>query len=244
MIEGKRVLAVVPARSGSKGVANKNMQPLRGLSLIGWAGRVLRQLEYIDARIISTDSAEYAAEGARHGLEAPFERPAELSTDTASAVDAVTHALKEMESRRRTDYDIILVVEPTSPLRLPDDITRTMMHLIRDGRDSALAVSPLDPKWHPRKALTLVDGRVVPAIGGEITTVGRQMLGGLLWRNGVCYAVTRDCLLTQHLIMGHNCGAEVINHPVANIDSQWEFEWADFLLRRDGSELLGAVSLV
>lgn len=243
MIEGRRVLAVVPARAGSKGVAHKNLRPLRGLSLIGWAARILRQLEYLDARIISTDSAEYVAEAVRHGLEAPFLRPAELSGDTATAVDTTVHALGEMERRARNPFDIILVVEPTSPLRLPDDITRTVMRLIREQRDSVVAVSRLDAKWHPRKAFRIVDGRVALLVETTSPPSARQELEDLYWRNGVCYAVTRDCLLRDRLIIGRNCGGEVIEHPVVNIDAEWEFEWAEFLLGRQGSSLLKAVSV-
>jgi len=199
MIEGRRVLAVVPARAGSKGVTDKNIRHVRGLSLIGWAGRVLRQLEYLDARIISTDSDLYATEGIRHGLDMPFLRPPELSTDTATAVDTITHALHEMERRAGQPFDIILVVEPTSPLRLPDDITRTLMHVVRDRRDSAVAVSPLNPKWHPRKALRIVDGRVAPFVESDTAVTARQQLDRLFWRNGVCYAVTRECLLKDRV---------------------------------------------
>src|SRR5687768_15190708 len=109
MIEERRVLAVVPARAGSKGVAHKNMRQLHGLSLIGWAGRILGQLEYLDARVISTDSADYAAEGERHGLAAPFLRPPELSTDVATGLDTVAHALGEMEARTGKPFDIVLI---------------------------------------------------------------------------------------------------------------------------------------
>jgi CMP-N-acetylneuraminic acid synthetase len=243
MIEGRRILAVVPARAGSKGVPQKNMRPLRGLSLIGWAGRILSRLEYLDARIISTDAPDYAAEGARHGLEAPFVRPAALATDTATAVDTVSHALREMEVRGGSPFDLVVIAEPTSPLRLPEDITRTVMHLIRDGRDSAVAVSRLDTKWHPRKAFRIVEGRVVPLIEAAPPVSARQQLDDLFWRNGVCYAVTRECLLRDCLIIGRNCAAEIIEHPVVNIDAEWEFEWAEFLLERQGRALRAAAAL-
>jgi len=75
MIEGKRIIAIVPARSGSKGIPNKNMRLFKGRSLIGWAGITLNQLSFIDAKVISTDSYEYAEEGRRYGLDAPFLRP-------------------------------------------------------------------------------------------------------------------------------------------------------------------------
>lgn len=241
MIEGRRVLAVVPARAGSKGAVGKNMRPLLGLSLIGWAARTLRHLEYLDARIISTDSPEYAAEGARYGLEAPFLRPAELSGDRATAVDTMAHSLAEMESRVGNAFDVILVIEPTSPLRIPDDITRTLMHLIREGRDSAVAVSRLDSKWHPRKAFRIVDRRVALLVEADVAVSARQELDDLYWRNGVCYAVTRECLLKEQLIIGRNCAAEIIEHPVVNIDADWEFDWAEFLLARQGGGVFRAV---
>ena len=93
MLNGKRILAVVPARSGSKGIPHKNLQPLQGISLIGWAGRTLQAVSFLDARVISTDSPAYAREGARYGLDAPFLRPRTLSTDRAAAIDVARHAL-------------------------------------------------------------------------------------------------------------------------------------------------------
>jgi CMP-N-acetylneuraminic acid synthetase len=241
MLEGRRILAVVPARAGSKGVANKNMRPLAGLSLIGWAARALRTLEYMDARIISTDAQEYASEGARHGLEVPFLRPAHLSDDRATAVDTVTHALLTMEQRAGETFAAIVILEPTSPLRLPDDVTRTLMHVIRGGRDSAVTLSRLDAKWHPRKALRVTGGTVTPLVDGEPPITSRQELDDLFWRNGVCYAVSRDCLIRDRLIIGRDCGAEVIEHAVVNIDAEWEFDWAEFLLGRPGNERLRAL---
>jgi CMP-N-acetylneuraminic acid synthetase len=115
MLQGKRVLAVVPARSGSKSVPHKNLRVLAGTSLIGWAGRTLARVPFLDARLISTDSAEYAEEGRRHGLDAPFLRPPELSYDTAGAVETLQHALRASEAHYGTTFDVVLIVE-TRPL--------------------------------------------------------------------------------------------------------------------------------
>ena len=89
MIEGRRVLAVVPARSGSKGIPHKNMRPLGGKSLIAHAGDCLSALKWLDRRVISSDNGDYAEEGIRHGLEAPFLRPLELSQDKKLSIQAV-----------------------------------------------------------------------------------------------------------------------------------------------------------
>src|SRR5688500_14347535 len=98
MIGASRVLAVVPARSGSKGIPDKNMRAVQGRSLIGWAGRCLSHLGFIDRRVISTDSPRYAEEGRRFGLDARFLRPDSLSGDRAGAVETVAHALGAVEA--------------------------------------------------------------------------------------------------------------------------------------------------
>lgn len=237
MIDGRCVVAVVPARSGSKGIANKNMRQLAGTSLIGWAGRTLARVSIVDHRVISTDSAEYAAEGKRHGLEAPFLRPPELSGDSAGAVETLQHALAELEAREGRTFDIVLIVEPTSPFRLPSDIESTLRVLVRTGADSVVTVSPLPTKSHPQKVHTVVDGRLGFYDEGGRRIVARQQLQELYYRNGVCYALTRSCLMEQGTVFGARCYAEITAHPVINIDEPWELEWAEFQLSRGAFRL-------
>lgn len=226
------MLAVVPARSGSKGVPNKNLRKLCGTSLIGWAGRTLSRTGFVDRRIISTDSPEYAKEAEAHGLAAPFLRPPELSGDTAGALETMQHALRQMEEIDGVRYDIILIVEPTSPFRLPEDIERTARRLLEPGVDSAVAVIPIDSKWHPDKALRIRDGRLGHYTEAGHRTTGRQALQPLYTRSGVCYAMTRECLMETGAIVGNECRAELISHPVVNIDEEWELHWAEFMLSR------------
>ena len=134
MIATTRILAVVPARSGSKGIPDKNMQALGGNSLIARAGLTLKACPSVDRAIISTDSPRYAAEGRTHGLDAPFLRPPELSTDTAGAVETVIHAMNAAETHYGEFFGIVLIVEPTCPLRRPDDIEGALGRGKRDVR--------------------------------------------------------------------------------------------------------------
>jgi CMP-N-acetylneuraminic acid synthetase len=232
MIEGRSVLAVVPARSGSKGIPGKNMRPIKGLSLIGWAGRTLAAVPFVDRRILSTDAEEYADEGRRHGLDAPFLRPAAISTDQAGAVETIQHALLTMEAVDHQTYDVVLIVEPTSPLRQPADIEATVRTLLESGADSAVTVSPLPAKAHPSKVLTKdAEGRLDFFQTEGRSVVARQSLSRLFWRNGVCYALTRACLVEQSAIFGRRTVAHVIDRPLVNIDEPWELEWAEFLLK-------------
>ena len=234
MIHGKAVLAVVPARAGSKGIPNKNIQRVAGQSLIARAGDTLREIAFIDARVISTDSPEYAEEGRQHGLDAPFLRPTRLSSDDAGAVETMQHAVTACESHYGKRFDIVLIIEPTSPLRTSADIERTVESMLAAGADSAVTVSRLPIKFHPLKLLAASDdGRLRHFHEGGSAITGRQQLpSGLLWRNGVCYAVSRECLLQQGAIITDNTVAVLTDRDVVNIDDPVELTLAEVLIGR------------
>lgn len=224
---------MVPARSGSKGIPHKNMRRIGGVSLIGRSGITLGQVPFLDARVISTDSEEYAAEARRYGLEAPFLRPPELSGDRAGAVETLQHALHESERHFGTRFDVVLIIEPTSPLRTPDDLAAAVDLLLDTGADSVVTVSPTNPKFLPLKALTLEGDRLrYFETGGERIVGRQQILEELYWRDGVCYALTRDCLVVKEQIITSDTVALVTQRPVVNIDEPIELEWAEFLLQR------------
>jgi CMP-N,N'-diacetyllegionaminic acid synthase len=231
-IEGYSVLAIVPARSGSKGIANKNMALVGGMSLIARAGEVLASLPWIDRKIISTDSPHYAAEGRSHGLDAPFLRPDHLSGDEAGAFDMIVHALEACEQLDDRQYDVIVLTEPTSPLREPSDVDQTVKKLLETDADSALTVSRLDTKFHPDKILVVSDGLIkfYSPIGKAI--VGRQQLESLYSRNGLCYAFRRVPLLTHRVLITRNTAAVLTERPIANIDEPIDLLWAQFLYER------------
>jgi CMP-N-acetylneuraminic acid synthetase len=234
MLGPNRILAIVPARSGSKGIPDKNLQQVGGLSLIARAGEVLADLNWIDARVISTDSGVYAEEGQRHGLQAPFLRPTELSGDGASAMAVVRHALTFMEDESGESFDIILIVEPTSPLRRAVDIRRATELLLKTGAPSVVTVSVVDPKNHPGKVFTIRGEELefYETRGRDI--VARQQLERLFTRNGLCYALTRECVEGGEVIPTKSVPL-LIDRPVANIDTPLDLEWAEFLLSRDST---------
>ncbi|MGG1312274.1 MULTISPECIES: cytidylyltransferase domain-containing protein [Cohnella] len=231
MYSNRSVIAIVPARSGSKGIPGKNMRRLAGVSLIGHAGLCLGRLPWLDAKVLSSDSAAYIAEGRRYGLDAPFVRPAELSTDTAGAVETAVHALAEAEKHYGRTFDVILLVEPTSPLRLAEDVERATELLIRSGADSVVTVSAVPSKFHPRKIFGLNGSKLSFYEPEGAGVVYRQALDAKYWRNGVCYALTRDCLLNKRNVITDRTLPLLIDREVVNIDDPIELEWAAFLLR-------------
>lgn len=232
MIAGRRVLAVVPARSGSKGIPDKNVQLLDGCSLLGWAGRTLRACPSVDRAIVSTDSRAYAAEAERHGLAAPFLRPPDLSRDTSGAVETMIHALEATQAHYGERYDVVLIVEPTCPLRVPADIEGALGLLVEHDADSVVTVSRLDSKYHPHKILKVDHERLSfydPA-GKEV--VMRQTLSPLYYRNGACYAIRSSCLVERRVIISENTRPYVIDRPLVNIDTPEELEMARLLMSR------------
>ena len=233
MFEGRRVLAVVPARGGSKGIPLKNLRMVGGVPLVALAGHVVKAVPSIDRAIVSTDHDEIARVAQGSGLDAPFRRPDNISGAVIGDFEVLYHALTTMELLDGVTYDIILMLQPTSPNRSAEHVERTMARLISGSFDAVWTVSETDSKGHPFKQLLVSDSHDLDyydARGGAI--VARQQLEPVYHRNGIAYAFTRECLLTQKTIKGKRTGSVVITGPTANIDTEIDLDWAEFLLQR------------
>ena len=236
-VDGAGLLAVVPARGGSKGIPRKNLQPVGGRSLIAHAAAVASSLDAVDTAIISTDDEEMAEEGRRHGLEVPFLRPPELAGDHVDAVATWRHAWQEAERHYGRRFELSVLLEPSSPLRRPDDVARTVQALF-DGRHLAAAtVSRTPAHYTPHKTLVIDDhGELRPLLPPELSPSLRQQIPRQYHRNGVCYAVRRSTLLEGGTIVEESCAAVVIDRPVVNIDEPYDLELAEWLLQRQDSD--------
>ena len=155
MIDGQRVLALVPARRGSKGLPLKNIRPLQGKPLLAWPVEAARASRHVDRVVISTDDAEFAALAVAAGAEAPFLRPAELANDTAPSIDFILHALDTLEAAGDR-YDYLVLLEPTSPLTEAEDIDAALETLAaqRAAADAIVGVTAL-VSTHPAFAVRL-----------------------------------------------------------------------------------------
>jgi len=234
MIEGRTVLAVVPARGGSKSIPRKNLKMVGGMSLVGRAARVAAALPFMDAALISTDDPEIAAEAKAHGLDAPFMRPPELSGDTATSVDMWRHAWLAAEAHYGKRFDLSVLLEPTSPLRRPEDVERTLRALIDAGAPAAATVSPMPAHSTPHKTLKINEkGEIGFYLEGGARHSLRQGIPVYYHRNGLCYAVTRDHLVNEGCIIDRGAVAVVIDRHVVNIDDMFELELAEWLLERE-----------
>jgi CMP-N,N'-diacetyllegionaminic acid synthase len=231
MFEGRRVLVVVPARGGSKGIKLKNLREVGGVPLVALAGRVASRLKWADRTIVSTDHPEIARVAQEAGLAAPFVRPEDIAGSSISDLQVLIHALFGMERIDCTTYDIVVMLQPTSPGRTAEHVTETVAHLVHGNYDAVWTVSEADPKNHPLKQLIMSsEGNLSYFDPAGATIIARQQLKPLYIRNGIAYAMTRDCLTVQKSITGARWGAVQIKGELANIDTELDLLWANFLL--------------
>jgi len=232
--KGFKILAVIPARGGSKGIPRKNLCTVAGVSLVGHAAKAALSLDWIDRTVLSTDDDDIAAEGQKYGATVPFRRPADLASDRARSTDMWKHAWLASEDHFEEKYDISILLEPTSPLRRPEDIQTTVKTLIENDCDAAATFSRAPAHFTPHKCLTLDDNGIIGFYhehGRQFSI--RQKIPDYYFRNGICYAVKRRTLLEKEMIIEENCKAVVIERPVVNIDDLHELEYAEFLFQKD-----------
>jgi CMP-N,N'-diacetyllegionaminic acid synthase len=232
-----RVFALVPARGGSRGVPRKNLAPLDGRSLIAHVADVLAELDWLDAAILSTDDEEIAAEGRRLALDVPFLRPAELATDEARAADVWAHAWRWIEERDGVRYDASVLLEPSCPLRIAEDVTRTIAALFDGGHAAAATTSRTPSRWNAYKAVRSgPDGVLTPVLGEEGLEPIRQRTPEHHHRNGACYAVRRDTLLVHGHVFEQDCVGVPVERDIVNIDEPADLAYARWLVEQRGEQ--------
>lgn len=192
MIDGKRIVAVVPARGGSKGLPGKNIKSIQGKPLICWTLDAARQSRYIDKVFVSTDSVEIADVCKNYGVDVPELRPAELAKDNTSSVDVMLYTLDLLESNDE-NYDYLLLLEPTSPLRddgdLDNIIELAVKHPQADGVISVGQVHTEHPMIIKKTANT---GYLCPYLEATNKIYQRQQEDEALFPYGVGYLVKID----------------------------------------------------
>ena len=230
MLHSKSILAVVPARGGSKGIAKKNIYPLRNQPLIAYTAKFLESLSWVDRAIVSTDSDEIAAVAEKYGLESPFRRPVSLSGDLVPDWQVLEHSLQYVELEQKKQYDIVLMLQPTSPIRREKHVRDCIDLLVQRDFDAVWTVSRSDTKMHPLTQLTMKDELLeyYDPRGEEV--MARQQLNSLYYRNGVAYALTRDCVLNKSSKKGDRTGGVLIEETIVNIDTLDDMEKAELLL--------------
>ncbi len=219
MYKGKNILAVVMARGGSKGIKNKNLKKIRSKSLVAIAGQLLSKVKIIDRSIISTDSVKIAKEAKKNFLSFFFKRPQNLSGDFVSDFKVMYHSLKFMEKFDKKKFDIVLMIQPTSPMRNKSIILQCIKKVVKSKVSSCWTVNEVNSKLHPFKQL-IFKGNFLNYFdkkGKKI--IARQQLKPTYFRNGLCYAIRRETILKDKNLLGKKALAIITKKNVINIDS-------------------------
>jgi N-acylneuraminate cytidylyltransferase len=228
------ILAVIPARGGSKGLPGKNVRPLAGLPLIAHSIRCAAMSKEITRTVVSTDSDEIATVARTHGGDVPFRRPPELASDTAALMPVLEHALHESERQDGRRYEALLLLDPTSPGRLPGDIARATEILCADESiDGVVACSV--PTFNPFfVGVTERDGWLERAFP-EATFTRRQDAPRFLRINGALYLWRRrviEAAPTTHWLDGKLRLLEIPEARALSIDDLHEFQMASLLVEQ------------
>lgn len=229
MYKGKKILALIPARGGSKGLPRKNIKPLLDKPLIAWTIKQAQESGYIDSLIVSTDSEEIASIAKRYGATVPFLRPQKLATDKARAVDVIFHAIDFVE-KQGTGYDILVLLQPTSPLRIAKDIDLAIEQLFSEKAEAVVAVSEVD--HHPYIMNTLPASRSMKNfIKPEIMNKNRQEFPSYYRINGAVYVAFVDYFRKNNGFIGNNTFAYVMpKERSVDIDIELDFKMCEVLL--------------
>lgn len=239
MIAGQRVLGLVTARGGSKGLPGKNIKMLCGKPLIAWTIDAARAAKSLDAVVVSTDSEEIAAVARAHGAEVPFLRPPELASDGASSVDVVEHAVKHLAAAGRP-FDLLVLLEPTSPLREASDIDAALAQMIEAKADAIVSVCRAETV-HPAFMFKQGNlGRLESALPGGFKVVRRQDLEPMFFLEGTIYASRIETLLATRTFCQTNAlGYEVPKWKSPEIDDLVDFMHVEAIMRHRGVDPKG-----
>jgi len=229
LIRERRVVAVVPARGGSKSIPRKNLVSLGGRPLIAWSIEVGQTSRLVDRVLVSTDDREISDVATSLGAEV-YWRPAALATDDAVVIDALRDVIRRLRAEGET-ADILVLLEPTCPLRAVEDIEHCI-ELVAEGRDSAATFRTAE--LHPHRAWRIVDGAPCPFIDGAVPWLPRQKLPPAFQLNGAVYAVRMDRLLDESeigLLVGHAAAVLMPPERSIDIDTAQDLLVAEALLR-------------
>jgi len=232
MYKGKTVLGIILARGGSQGLSGKNIRILGGHPLIAWSIRCAQAARCVDKVVVSTDSAAIAAVAKRYGAALPFVRPARLATGTATSVDALAHALQWFKARGQT-FDTVVLLQPTSPLRLPRDIDGVVRLLYARKADAVVSVCRSEhPHWWMN---TLpADGNMAHFVHPRARHANRQGLPVSYRLNGAVYAARGEYFLRRKSFFGKNTFAyRMPAQRSVDIDTAEDLALAQLRLKAD-----------
>ncbi len=232
MNQASRVLAVIPARGGSKGVPRKNIRLVGGKPLIAWTIQCALAVRRLFHRIIvSTDAPETAEIARQYGAEVPFMRPADLATDKSPTLPVLQHATRFVEEADGVTLEWVMLLQPTAPLKQPGDLEAALDLAREGGCDSVISVVRVFVV-HPVLMKRIEDGVLKPFCVEEKEGTRRQDYDPPAYmRNGAIYLTRREVLMEQGSIWGRVIRPYVMPEERSlSIDNEWHMKMAEVIL--------------
>ncbi len=222
MYRSRTVLALIPARGGSKRIPRKNIRLLKGKPLITYALKAARRASCVDRVIVSTDSPLIAAVAKRAGADVPFLRPKRLASDTASTASAVEHALRWLQKKESWSPDIVVVIQPTSPLVGARDIDNAIKTLVSTGARSCVSVTTA--RERPEWMFTLRKSKLKQRSQQKLAQRSQDM-PELYYLNGAVYASLTSVVNKNRIIDTKNLAA-IVMPRAHSIDIDTKEDWS------------------
>ncbi|MFA5292224.1 MAG: acylneuraminate cytidylyltransferase family protein [Phycisphaerae bacterium] len=229
-----KILAVIPARGGSKAVPYKNIKLLLGRPLVEYTFEAAKASKLLNRIIISTDDEKIAEIAGDNKIEVPFFRPKELAQDDTPSLPVIKHAVSFLEEKENYKPDYIVILQPTSPLRKALHIDEALKILIETGTDSVVSVMHIHHQCNPYSVMEIRDGKLVPFIANSEKYTQRQAKPAFYVRNGAAiYAFKYETLMKKNSFFGDDCRPYLMNKvDSVDIDDLIDFEFAELLLSK------------
>jgi len=224
-------LAMIMARGGSKGIPGKNLRIVAGKPLIAWTLEAALRCPLLGRVVVTTESFEIADTARSFGAEVPFMRPAELAQDDTPGIEPVLHAVRWLEAHENYKPDLVMLLQPTSPLRTAGDITAAVELLTEKSPDAVVSISPVDQHPYIMKVVES-DGRIRDYAQLDQPPDRRQDFPALYALNGAIYLVRVDVLLEREsFFTDMTYGLIMPRERSLDVDTPWDLYLADLILK-------------
>lgn len=223
MYDKKRIIAIIPARGGSKGVKRKNIRDVAGKPLIQWTIDAAHQSKYLDRCILSSEDNEIITIAKSLGCDVPFVRPKHLAEDNTAGIEPILHALSVLKEQ----YDYVMILQPTSPLRSVEDIDNSIELCLDHQANYCVSVTP--PSKHPYWSFYLKEHKLTPLQEKQIAR--RQDLPNMVTLNGAIYlAKIENIFKDENFIHPDTLAYQMPTERSFDIDTEFDLKICQFLL--------------
>lgn len=223
------MISIIPARGGSKGLPGKNILPLCGKPMIAYTIEAAKQSKYIDHVIVSTDDQKIAEIALQYGAEVPFLRPDFLASDTAQAVDNYIYTIERLSKEWNTPIEEFVVLQPTSPLRIAEDIDGAIEMFMEKQADSVISYTP---EAHPVRWHKYLDENNAFVDIFDTTIANRQDLKTSYYPNGAVYVFRFSMIKERKYYTDRSYGFIMPRVRSVDIDYKEDFDYVEFLMSR------------